>query len=95
MSYLNNKGVFYDRPSDDKPAWIFLNKGTDTLIEHTNLHGLLFELIRNHGLKLPDTICIDLLLYKRVDIEVEDEIGDIVSIAIGEHHPARGIYFQK
>ena len=79
----------------DIPMWIFVNKTTGTLIEHPNLNSLLFELKSVHGLNIPQHVDIDLLLYKRVDIEVTDENGDTVSIAIGEHHPTRNIYFDK
>lgn len=79
----------------DKPMWIFVNKDTGTLIEHTNLHGLLFEMQHIHGLILPTDLDIDLLLYKRVDAVVKDEDGCDVRIALGEHHPSRNIFFEK
>ena len=79
----------------DIPMWIFVNKKSGTLIEHPNLNSLLFELKMVHGLDIPQHVDVDLLLYKRVDIEVLDESGELVHIAIGEHHPQRNIYFDK
>lgn len=79
----------------DKPIWIFVNKDKGTLIEHTSLHSLLFEIRRIHGLRLPTHVDVDLLLYKRVDITVKDEDGEDIRIALGEHHPSRNIYFEK
>lgn len=79
----------------DKPTWIFVNKDSGTLIEHTNLGNLLFELSALHGLELPQHIEVDLMLYKRVDIKVKDIYGNEVNIALGEHHPNRNIYFEK
>lgn len=79
----------------DKPVWIFVNKDSGTLIEHTNLHSLLYEIRNIHGLNLPTHVDIDLLLYKRVDIIVKDDDGEDVNIALGEHHPSRNIHFEK
>jgi hypothetical protein len=79
----------------DKPVWIFVNKDSGTLIEHTNLHGLLSELKQVHGLNLPTHVDVDLLINKRVDITVKDEDGDDVHIALGEHHPSRNIFFEN
>lgn len=88
-------GVSVMHTGKENPTWIFINKDTGTLIEHQYLPQLLFELTHVHGLALPKHVDVDLLLRSRVDIAVKDELGNVINIVIGEHHPAQGIYFDK